>query len=777
MTNKKFLFIGMAVLLSVSLFLTGCGDPADGAEGLPGQEGQNGSNGGDAPLALSGPWSVDALKGVIALYEDSDAGLLVGNLSVTGGGVVDFGSSKVHVTGSLGTDTDNSTGVAVLNLQAANVTFAEGAKVALGDTDDVAVLTTAQLAYKGATGKYAPVVSGPADFGNVVGNITAVENLTLTQAGTIPANLKVYVFGTFTVDGAVPGTVAGQIIAIKDVAVYGTTGDLFTVAKTDVSLAQISVKSGETAATVKLPATFDGRFALAAGELTLTSDTTDLTAYMLPGNGVLKLAAETVTAAITGNGRIAYLGDAAIALASGSSIETGTGYVSFPNGIAQVSSATITLGGSVAIGTGKTIVIPATSGSVTLTSGSAVYAGATPAAGNEILTASGDGDVVLSGDAAVLTFTAANQKLDVATADLKVAGDVAFGGDLTLTGKGVELSGVATFAPGAVVTMTAATSTITLVQDTGSGIAVGEGRFPYNAIFSNESADTDAKLTPEAGTTLTFGANRTLTQNAASSGHSIEITGKLGMPSGATYVVASEASNVGTLKVKTTGDDVLTLGAGVLGNSETADDLSSSLVLTGATGTDGALLKGAGKVVAGDTEIVGGTSGWQAVGADTSIAITAGAITGTGTDATLKAQGTDTDAVITQLAVEGNNLVIAANTIIDLSYNSGKVGSIELTQSATVPGKVTLTDATSVILVKGGTKGDALTEAAGDFVTTTANDKLVCSTIAAGTGVAVYKVSSETNLHSVTGGTGISTVSGGNKGTGVSTLSGASAVS
>jgi hypothetical protein len=747
-----------ALLLSASFFLTGCGDPADGAAGLPGGQG---SDGNSAPLSLNGPWDAETLQKTIDQYEGNTAGLFIGNLVVTGGGVVDFGTVKAHVVTALGTDADNSTGAAVLNLLAANVTFADGAKVALGHADDVAVLTTAQLANKGTTGNYATAVAGPSDYANL-GGVTAVQNLTLSQAGTIASNLKVYVYGTFTVDGPVLAGVSGKIIAIKDVAVKGTTGDVSDDTKVDVSMAQISVENHTGAATVKLPTAFDGRFALSGGELTITEDTTDLTAYMLPGNGVLKLADATTTVHITGFGRIAYPGTSAgIAFVTGSSIVTGgSGYVSFAKGIAPAEA--LTLGGPVAIATGENITI-GTSGAVTLNAGSTVYAGATPVDGNEILTA--DSEVVLSGDAAVLTVTAstqqANQKLDVSDATLAVAGDVSFGGDLTLTEVGATFANVATFAHGAVVTLTDTTSIITLGTNTGA-IAVGEGRFPYNAIFQNVHASNPATLTPLANTTLTFDpTGRTVTQGAvATAVHGIEIDKELTMPSGATYAVDAK----GTLKVDTSA--VLTLGAGVLEpphpSNETTAATRSSLVLTGAD-TTGAKLTGDGKVVAGDTEIIGGTNGWQATVADTSIAIEAGAITGTGTNATLAAV-TGGGQAITQLAVEDNNLTIAANTIIDLGTDSGNnVGTIALTQAqlAAHPAQLTLTDATSVILANGGTAGEALTATAGLFATSAADNKLLCSDLSTTTGVAVYKGTdgNAAKLCKITGGNAPSTLS------------------
>jgi hypothetical protein len=710
MTNKKFLFIGMAVLLSVSLFLTGCGDPAAGAEGLPGQSGQNGENGqnGLPPNEnFSQSASVAALQDAIE-HLGTGATLRLDNVTVTGGGTVDFGASNVRVIGGLKTDADNSTGVAILNLAEANVTFVSDAKVELGHLGDVAVLTAEQLANNAdtTTGIYAAKVDGPESFDNVVGTVTAVNELTLTnQSATYPADLKIYVYGTLKLDSAVAPTFAGsgKVIAIKNVEVSGTTGDVSDTAKVDVSLAQISVKSGETAATIKLPETFEGRFALAEGELTLAADTTELTAYMLPGNGVLKLPPETVTVAITGNGRIAYTGSSAVELATGSSIVTGTGYVSFPKGI-TLDTSTITLDGNVAIGSGETITIGETGSTVTLNSGTTVYVGAATA-GNEILTASGEGTVVLSGDGAVLTITAAaspaNQKLAVAM-DLEVAGDVTFGGDLTLTDAGVTFDGDTLFAEGAVVTLVATDSIITLKGGAVLSVPVaGSPAWGYILSNANETATNTVTLTPAANTTLTFGPERILTQSGSGATHGIAVsgTGTATLVAGAAYVVASASGKVGTLTIDTS--KTLTLAEGVL-EGDSFDDYSARLVLTGATETNGALLKGAGKVVAGDTEISGGDDGWQAVGTGT-VALAVNSITAA---AALTAQHANSLIEVTAgtLTVNGTVTLASSKGVMKLTGDGDSTGGSLLLKGGENPGLlVTGATASADVTVSGAT--------------------------------------------------------------------------
>jgi hypothetical protein len=180
-------------------------------------------------------------------------------------------------------------------------------------------------------------------------------------------------------------------------------------------------------------------------------------------------------------------------------------------------------------------------------------------------------------------------------------------------------------------------------QSTGSGIAVGARRFPYNAIFSNEEEESDATLTPAEKTTLTFAAGRTVTQGTVGDNvHGITVGGKLVMPSGATYVVASGENKTGTLTMD--GSSVLSLGAGVLAGSDPSNNTTaatrSKLILTG-DATNGAVLGGAGTAVAGGTTITGGNASgtWTAGGAAGLVTIAADSLTGNAASLALTAAG------------------------------------------------------------------------------------------------------------------------------------------
>jgi hypothetical protein len=181
------------------------------------------------------------------------------------------------------------------------------------------------------------------------------------------------------------------------------------------------------------------------------------------------------------------------------------------------------------------------------------------------------------------------------------------------------------------------------------------------------------------------------------------------LPAGKTLTNSGTITNNGTI----------TLGAG------------ASLVLTGAAGTSGAALAGTGKVVAAKTEITGV---WQAVGTGTVTIVATDDDASTITGAATVVLTAGADGTITQNAGASNNLTIATGTTIDLkgtiSGTAAVVGAIKLSESTTASegGKLTLTDATSVIKV--GDEADATTAlaaAGGIFVDTAATTKITVS--------------------------------------------------
>jgi hypothetical protein len=167
----------------------------------------------------------------------------------------------------------------------------------------------------------------------------------------------------------------------------------------------------------------------------------------------------------------------------------------------------------------------------------------------------------------------------------------------------------------------------------------------------------------------------------------------------------------GTVKVPAGGS--VTAGA----SAQMTLGTGSSLELVAGTSTaNGAALKGAGSVVAGHTTIVGGASdGWQAIEGTGSVTVTATSAVKT----TLAASGgaklvaANTGATITQAAgTAGNNLLIASNTTVHLKGAVGTaMGTITLGSGGS-PGKLTLNDGTSIILIGSGIGGSDYTATA-----------------------------------------------------------------
>jgi hypothetical protein len=187
-------------------------------------------------------------------------------------------------------------------------------------------------------------------------------------------------------------------------------------------------------------------------------------------------------------------------------------------------------------------------------------------------------------------------------------------------------------------------------------------------------------LTPgNGGETLTFDQSGKGITQGGSSGHEIAVSGgDVYLVSGSTYTVESVSGNVGTLVVTDVDFivDNLVLADGVSGGIGDSDSPAPQLILVAPT-SDGAVLKGTGKVVAGKTKIAAGdgTANWAVVGADAAdtVIIAADSITGTtsGTGVTLTA-GANAAFVIEVAA--GGTLEIDTDTEVNL----GAVGTLKL---------------------------------------------------------------------------------------------------
>jgi hypothetical protein len=707
MSIKKF-FVGMAVLLSVSLFVIGC--PTDA-----GDQGPQGGVGAQGPGTLSGSYTAagvnDFLSGLTKVY--------VGNLEITGSGTVDFGSLAVVFSGEVKTDTDGSRGAVYLALSKANVTVVGDPTIDLKGAKDMVQGTVSQREAWGnnvVTGGlgFITVAENETDFNSAeevtaLGGVVAVENYILGVADKLPAGLSLYVFGTLTVNAtsAAPTANGTKVTATGKVEVTGTvaTGVLTDASKVDVSGAVISAVG--TDASVALAATITGyHFDLDDNTKLKVTGTTSIGADV-KGNGELTLDAAVTKAVITGKGRIVF--DKAPAFETDdSSIATGTtgGYAFFKEGFTSPATddKALTLDGFVVVATGKTIGFGDDGSSIKLAKGTGLAVGNLAAIASAATFLTANDELELTGEDATAVLTPTGANLAVTTKGITFDGPVDFAGDLTLTAVPATFKGNVSFVEGKKIVLTAATSVVKLA----AGKYLGNpGTQPvYSSVIHNTHASNDLTLTPAADTKLTFTNARTITQasSAETAGpHGITIDGTASLPAGATYIVESATGTVGTLTVDASAE--LLVAAGVLDNGPTEDDKSSTLVLIGAAGTDGALLKGTGTVNAGKTAIVGGTNGWQVVGAN-SVSIMADTIDASTNAAVLTGVAGGSDAMSITVAAEGT-LTIKANTAINLADN----GSIVLTKDETAGGTLNLATTTAKIVgLTGGTDNQTFTD-------------------------------------------------------------------
>jgi hypothetical protein len=235
MQTRKFFLIGMAALLSASLFLIGCDNPGTGTAGADGKAGSE---------SVNGEWAVADLQAVIGDAAASGAKVRLVRVTLKDGGAIDFKNAAIQIVGPF-TTADAGT---VINAGNATVTFAEGAKVVLSHTVLVGEKTASPGANVSGIGKLVVAATGlPSDAAGVtaVGGVTAVKDLTLScAAGDILSELTVYVYGKLTAP-APAATPTGKVKAIGTGEVTGNTS-VIEDDKVNVSDADVTVKTGAT---------------------------------------------------------------------------------------------------------------------------------------------------------------------------------------------------------------------------------------------------------------------------------------------------------------------------------------------------------------------------------------------------------------------------------------------------------------------------------------------------------------------------------------------------
>ncbi|MFP3091039.1 hypothetical protein LQZ21_12015 [Treponema sp. TIM-1] len=254
------------------------------------------------------------------------------------------------------------------------------------------------------------------------------------------------------------------------------------------------------------------------------------------------------------------------------------------------------------------------------------------------------------------------------------------------------------------------------IEVTGSGSIIGPspvGLTNATDVYKFTAFEDGGKVLLNYGTSFTTGATKLVgadgtgsayewVSGGTSDGAQIEINGEglvIRDTDGNGAEVTIGAPNAYILKEQT-----LTLEAGV---ELLVDSAANRLWLAGDAATSGgATLKGPGKLIAGTTEISGGSRGWQVFGGDT-IGIsytgaTAATIANSGTGATtFTALGAG--ATITQAA--SGTLTIGPNTTIELGGSSSTAwGVIVLKDSG---GALEFNAATSKLLLGAGSGGAA----------------------------------------------------------------------
>jgi cytoskeletal protein CcmA (bactofilin family) len=382
---KKF-FYGMAVLLSVSLFVIGCegaGDP--GAAGVQGEL-------GPGSVDFSGNLSVADINAKIK--SAGSKGTLIflsAGTTITGSGIIDFGSLTVALAGDL---TTGVSGNVILKLQNATIDPETTGKITAAQATDLLIAKAEQEDWVDGSGNGAVVqpVNGPSDFADADSPI-AIENYTLGVAAEVPANKTVYVYGDLTVNATslLPTASGAKVVAIGDVLLTADN----TVALADATIVDVTnaVIKASTDVSVTLP-TMTGvgatyKFDLSAGTLTLAGTVVNVD---VKGAGTLELAGNVTEAKIIGTGKVYFSGTPTFATASSitaasivfdSNVSIGAvastitaTTISFKEGFKSPSaSGTVTFDGDVRVGAGKTIGFGNAAGTITLAAGSKISSG------------------------------------------------------------------------------------------------------------------------------------------------------------------------------------------------------------------------------------------------------------------------------------------------------------------------------------------------------------------------------------------------------------------
>jgi hypothetical protein len=346
-------------------------------------------------------------------------------------------------------------------------------------------------------------------------------------------------------------------------------------------------------------------------------------------------------------------------------------------------STNLTVSGNITQGVNAVITgAVTTSGNFTSTvTGAAAVSGVLTVGGNAVFkgaAASTGGDLTVKGNLSA-TDGSMNVGGDLSVAGnysgthgaLTVAGATSFGGNVDLSGQDAGFIGGVAFAAG------------TITFESGHALVLAGGglvipantsiAFTFHSIFILDSGTVTVSAT--SITSIGYGSIGTF---------DVAQLEALLPKAGAAFLIAGS----GALTADATVKAGTTL---IVGTGGCLDVGEHKLILTA-----GAAISWDGKIVAGNTSISGGTNGWSVTGSGASIAISANALTGTGTAPKLLGGATGDAAGNPQILVTAPGgsagVLTVSNVEIDL-YSSSSAGEIVLKGNGTQ---------TAALLLKGG---------------------------------------------------------------------------
>jgi hypothetical protein len=549
---KKSLIFWFAAITCAAWILVGCESPTDGTAGAAGASG---------PIGLSGEVPLELVQAAV----DSGSPLILAGVQVTGGGVLDLKNANVTVVGAFGTDANPTGGAAYIKAVDANLTFKEGASVKIGGGGDYFIGTQAHVDKAEGTnaGNVGKAVTALA---NATGGVVGIENLTLASGLVIPSDLKVFVYGTLDVKGTadVPtgGYGNGGISAIGTVLITAdNTAAMSVSTNVDVSNATITYGGTSTVA-ITLPATLSSPTFKVTGNggVLKVVGTTNVTANVTANNGFVEFAGTVTQATITGGGNVRFKdGTTATGFTTAGSSITAS-IIEFTNGLSTATSAPLTLSGAVYIPDTKAITFGHADGTLTLTKGSAIYAGTPGGTGTAKVLEATEEALLTPTATAALTAAVSAKKLTLGTAALTLTS-----GELTVEA-GAEL------ALSTDLTVTAANATLVLTgaASTDGAKLTGAGKVVLGN--ANIIGSDDGWQAVGEGTTITL---------TATGANAVSITGTGTTPKlvGGTGGVISTGSNstYSAVTVQLLEIDLTTAGSIVIPYNSTA----STIVLKG----------------------------------------------------------------------------------------------------------------------------------------------------------------------------------------------------